>query len=189
MEEKERIRKEYFIGGSKDLHSIFTMELEVTYRNGYQEFTASFNEGELVNIDEQNENARDWYSMLFDEVDAETKLRYLEDGDITKKEWIENCLRDEYDYRERIDCSCTDYELYKNGSTWNFETCGCGQHDPRDCEYFIPVNETVNELLKFWDVHHLKEITDDEKNELLKLCDKMEEFEDIEKVINERIVL
>lgn len=50
-------------------------------------------------------------------------------------------------------------------------------------------NETVNELLKFWDAHHLEEITDDEKNELLKLCDKMEEFEDIEKVINERIVL
>ena len=55
MKEKERIRKEYFIGGSEDLHSIFTMELNVTYRNGYQEFTASFNEGDLVNIDEKNE--------------------------------------------------------------------------------------------------------------------------------------
>lgn len=186
---EERIRKEYFIGGSEDLHNIFTMELEVTNRNGYQEFTASFNEGGLINIDEKNEEAEDYYSMLFDEVDAETKLQYLEDGDITKKEWIENCLSDEYDYRERIDCSCTDYELIRNESTWNFETCGCGQHDPRECSYFIPVNETVNELFKFWDAHHLEEITDEEKNELLKLCDKMEEFEDIKKVINERIVL
>lgn len=189
MKEEKRVKKEYFIGGSEDLHSIFTMELEVTYRNGYQEFTASFNEGELINIDEKNEEASDWYNMLFDEADAETKLHYLEDGDITKKEWIENCLRDEYDYRERIDCSCTDYEFTRDGSTWNFETCGCGQHDPRECECFIPVNNTVKKLLEFWNAHHLKEITDDEKNELLKLCKKMEKYEDIEKVIEEGIVL
>lgn len=189
MKENERIKKQYFIGGSENLHSIFTMNIEVTYRNGYQEFTASFNEGELVNIDERNENAREWYEEMFDCADSESKLFYLQNGDITKEEWIDDCIDGEYDYRDRIDCSCTDYEFTRDESTWNFETAGCGQLDPRDCDYFIPANETVNELLKFWDAHHLKEITDDEKNELLKLCNKMEEFEDIEKVIQERIVL
>jgi len=184
------MKKEFIIGGSKDLHNIITMEVEITYRNNYQEFTAHFNEGELINVDDANESARDWYSMLFDEVDAETKLNYLDDGDITKEKWIDNCIANEYDYRERIDCSCTDYEIIgKDGTTYNFETIGCGQHDPRECDYFEPVNETVEKLLKFWDDHHLGEITDDEKNELLKLCEKMEQYEEIQETIEERIDL
>ena len=187
--EKERIKKEFIIGGSKDLHNIFTMKLEVTYRNNYQEFTASFNEGELINIDERNEDARGWYEEMFDCADNESKLYYLQDGDRTKEEWIDACIAEEYDYRYRIDCSCTDYEINRDGVTYNFETVGCGQHDPRNTEYFTPVDGTVDKLLKFWDLHHLGEITDEEKKELLKLCDKMEKYEDIEKYIEENIEL
>lgn len=183
------MKKEFFIGGSKDLHNIFTMDVEVTYRNNYQEFTAHFNEGALVNIDDEDENARDWYESLFYDMDDATKLKYLEDGDITRDEWIDQCIQNECSYHERLDCSCTDYEFTKNNTTYNFETIGCGQHDPRDCDYFIPVNKTVKKLLEFWDLHHLKEITDDEKNELEKLCKKMELYEDIPEYIEKNIEL
>lgn len=183
------MRREFLIGGSEDLHNIFTMEVEVTERNGYKEFTASFNEGELFNIEERNEDAYDWYEMLFDESDAETKLKYLQDGDITKNEFINNCIDEEYDYKDRIDCSCTDFEIYdQNGNGYNFETVGCGQHDPREYDYFKPIKPTVNKLLKFWDLHHLKEITDEEENELNKLIASMEAFEDIEKQLKERVI-
>lgn len=181
------MKKEFFIGGSKDLHNIFTMGVEITYRNGYQEFTAHFNEGELFNVEERAGDAEDYYEELWDCLDNDTKISYLQDGYITKDEWIQNCIDEECDYRDRIDCSCTDYEIEKDGNTYNFESIAGGQHDPRKCDYFIPVNETVNKLLKFWDDHHLKEITDEEKEELMKLCEKMEEFEDIEKVIDERL--
>lgn len=185
--EKERIKKEFIIGGSKNLHNIITMELEVTYRNNYQEFTASFSEGELFNVDERNEDARGWYEEMFDCADNESKLYYLQDGDRTKEEWIDACIAEEYDYRDRIDCSCTDYEFTKDGETYNFETSGCGQMDPRDKEYFIPINDTVKKLLEFWDANHLKEISDEEKSELLKLCEKMEKYENIEEYIEENI--
>jgi hypothetical protein len=183
----ENMKKEFLIGGSKDFENIFTMEIEIRDWNGYPEFSASFNEGELFNVEERNENAEDWYSTLFDEMDAETKLKYLQDGDITKQDWIEECIRYEYDYRERVDCSCTDYEFTKDNLTYNFETVGCGQHDPRDYDYFIPVNSTVKKLLEFWDKHHLKEITEKEFEELKKLCKNMESFEDIEEEILKRV--
>lgn len=176
----ETLKKEFLIGGSKDYHNIYTMEVEVTTRNNYPEFTASFCEGELFNIDDANEYAEDYYDEVFECMDAETKLNYLQNGDITKKEWIEDCIRYEYDYRERIDCSCTDYELYIDGELYNFETVGCGQHDPRDDDHFIPVNNTVKKLIEFWDVHHLKEINEDDYKELLKLLKNMEHYEDIE---------
>lgn len=183
------MKKEFLIGGSKDLHNIITMEIETTTRNGYLEFTASFSEGELFNVEERNEDARDWYEEIFDCSDNESKLFYLQDGDRTKDEWIDACLDEECDYRDRIDCSCTDYEISKDGETYNFETIGGGQLDPRECDYFEPVNETVAKLLEFWDNYHLKEITKEQENELCELCEKMEDFEDVEKIIVERIVL
>ena len=184
---KETLKREFIIGGSEDLHNIFTMELNIRNWNGYPEFTASFNEGELINIDERNEDARGYYEDMFDCADNESKLYYLQDGDRTKEDWIDACIDEEYDYRDRIDCSCTDYEFTKDGETYNFETIGGGQHDPRKCEYFISVNNTVDKLLEFWDKHHLKEISDEEKSELLKLCKKMEKYENIEEYIEENI--
>lgn len=183
----ETLKKEFLIGGSKNYHNIFTMEIEIRNWNGYPEFTASFNEGELFNIDEANERAEDYYSELFDCMDPETKLNYLQDGDITKKDWIDECIRYEYDYRERVDCSCTDYELNIDGELYNYETSGCGQLDPRDYDYFIPVNSTVKKLLEFWDQHHLKEITENDLTELKKLLKNMERYEDIEAEILKKV--
>lgn len=183
----ENMKKEFLIGGSENLENIIIMELEIRDWNGYPEFTASFSEGELFNIDEKNEEAEDYYNEVFNCMDAETKLKYLQDGDITKQDWIEECIRYEYDYRDRVDCSCTDYEFTRDGASYNYQTIGGGQLDPRDYDYFIPVNSTVKKLLEFWDKHHLKEITEKEFEELKKLCKNMESFEDIEEEILKRV--
>ena len=73
----ETLKKEYFIGGSKDLHNIFTMELSIRNWNGYPEFTASFNEGELVNIDEKNEDDASRYADEMDQLD----VYYIEENE------------------------------------------------------------------------------------------------------------
>ena len=170
-------------------NTIYTGEFEVTTRNGYKEFTASFNVGcafDVNNIDDMD-MAEQYFEELWNNSDDERKLELLQDGDITREEARDNFINDTYyynGYRAFIDCSCTDYEVddMPNGDTINFETEGCGQIDIReepDFEKTVFTNkEAVMKLLEFWDNFHLKEITEVQEEEINNLLNELAPFEE-----------
>ena len=195
---KEEIKKEFLIAYDKEEKTIATMEIEVKHprywskeKGNYTDeskfdFSASFNVGELVNIDEENENAQEYYEMVFDDCyDAERKLDLLNNGERTKHDVIDEWMRYEYDYRDRIDCSCTDYEFTFDNITYNFRTGGCGQHDIRDdSNEWQYVNNNVVKLLKFWDQWHLKELTEESYQQLIELLQDMETYKNDDVIID-----
>lgn len=169
------IRKKYLLGVYRK--KVFIAEFELRNWNGYNEFAANFSVGEAFNIDDID---NEYMQGLWDSVDAETKLNWLDDGEITKQEYFEQSTQ-YAEYREIVDCSCTDYEItLKDGRTINFETTGCGQCDIREQEDFEEIKFTnkngVMLLLELWDKYHLKKIESEDEAEILEKINKMMEL-------------
>ena len=194
----ENIRKNFLLGVNKEENKIYFGEIEITTRNGYKEFTASFDVGEAFDIDDIDlqEQCQD----LWDCYDAQQKLDLLYDGDRTKEDVFDDWTRYS-DYKEFRDCSCTDFETeLQNGQTINFEsTCG-GQHDIREDEkeynnIIFTDKKAVDLILELWDKYHLENIetklqeVETKINEILKRIDKYNdrEYENIENFIKANI--
>lgn len=176
------MRKNFLLGVIKN--RIITGEIEITTRNGYKEFTACFNEGEAFKIEDINEQYKsDYYEELWSCYSVEQKLDLLDDGEKTKEEVFSNWSYND-DYRQIIDCSCTDYEMEVNGEEINFRsTCG-GQYDVReesDFDEMIFTNKKAfNQLMKLWDEKHLKKITEEEEKQIEELEKTFEKYEEEE---------
>ena len=169
--------------------TIYTGEIEVTTRNGYKEFTASFNIGWAFDVNNIDDRAEDYFEELWNNSDDERKLELLQDGDITREEAKREFINVTYyysGYRGFVDCSCTDYEVddMTNGDTINFETVACGQVDIRrepDFEKTVFTNkEAVMKLLELWDNFHLKEITEAQEQEINSILESMSSYEPYE---------
>lgn len=164
-------------------NQVITADLELRDWNGYPEFSACFNVGEAFNINTIDD---DYKTEYFEEVwncyDAETKLNLLNDGEKTKQDVISDW--DYYsDYTEIKDCSCTNYELYHNEKTINFETIGCGQHDIREDNDFEDMRFTdeklFNDIMYYWDHFHISEVNDEQIAEIEKLMEsEFKEYSD-----------
>lgn len=194
----ENIRKNFLLGVNKEENKIYLGEIEITTRNGYKEFTASFDVGEAFDIDDIDlqEQCQD----LWDCYDAQQKLDLLYDGDRTREDVFEDWTRYS-DYKEFKDCSCTDYETkLNNGQIINFESICGGQHDIREDEeeynnMIFTDKKAVDLILELWDKYHLKNIEknlqeiETKINEILKRIDKYNdrEFENIENFIKANI--
>lgn len=165
---------------------IYTGEFEVTTRNGYKEFTASFNIGWTFDTEEDLETrAENYFEDLWECSDDSSKLNMLEDGDINREKAKNNFVNSIYDYRDIIDCSCTDYEVdMPNGDIINFETVAWGQCDIREEPDFkntaFTNKEAVFKLLEFWDSFHLKEITEAQEQEINSILESMSSYEPYE---------
>lgn len=162
----EKLRKNMLLGINKETKEIYFGEIEITTRNNYKEFTASFDVGEAFDIEEidlTEESQNQW-----DCLDNETKLDLLYDGDRTREDVFDEWTRYN-DYHDFIDCSCTDIEIeIENGTIINFRTTCGGQHDIREDEEnyknIIFTDKTaVEKILNLWDLYHLKNITEHEK--------------------------
>lgn len=164
--------------------TIYTGEFKVTTRNGYREFTASFNIGWAFDTEEDLETiAENYFDSLWECSDDSSKLDMLQDGDINREEAKEKFIDSVYDYRDIIDCSCTDYEVsLPSGDTINFETGSCGQVDIREETDFkgtvFTNKEAVMKLLELWDSFHLKEITEAQEEEINNLLNELAPFEE-----------
>lgn len=160
----ETIKKKLLLGTNEETKEIYFGSFEITTRNSYKEFTASFYVGTAFNIDDIESRCESYWECL----DDTTKLDLLNDGEITKEDIFDEWNR--YgDYHDFVDCSCTDIELTtKNGDLINFETSCCGQHDIRENEenyknIIFTDKKAVETLLKLWDLYHLKNIEDNEE--------------------------
>ena len=174
------MRKEYLLGIIGD--SIITGEVEITTRNGYPEFTACFNVGEAFDVDYENdeENIREYYTNLWEEVDDTTKVKWTNDCSITFDDWLDEQISNS-SYEDTKDCSCTDLEMDFNGTTINFETISCGQCDVREYNQFFNMKFTnrkaFNIIMELWDNYHLKRVGDDVINKLQEAEKLLENFE------------
>ncbi len=194
----ENIRKNFLLGINKKENKIFFGEIEVTTRNGYKEFTASFDAGEAFDIEEID--LQEQCQNLWDCYDAGQKLDLLYDGDRTREDVFDDWTRYS-DYKEFRDCSCTDYETeLNNGQIINFETTNGGQYDIRENEeeynnIIFTDKKAVDLILELWDKYHLENIeknieeVENKINEILKRIDKYndKEYKNIENFIKSNI--
>lgn len=158
--------------GIKD-NTIIITNVCITDRNGYNELTASFDVGEAFNIDDIDDiYKKEYASEYWASLDDRSKLNLLQDGEITKDDALQDIIENSYygDYRDFVDCSCTDYEITHENKTINFRTTSCGQHDVRDdkdYEDMIFTNKELFELVMYyWDYYHLKEINEEQIKEI-----------------------
>lgn len=187
-------RNEQFLLGVMG-NQIVLGEIEIRDWNGYDEFSASFDVGEAFNIDLNEEEIKDYWYDYWDILTDTQKLEILEDGEITKQDWIDDKLYNTY-YADIKDCSCTDLEMDFNGITINFETISCGQCDVREDVCFNQMiftnKEAFDMLMNLWDNYHLKEIDDSGKEQFNKIIELLDDYnwcggEKVEEFIRENL--
>lgn len=153
------MREKYLLGATEDNGIVFG-EFEITTRNGYPEFTASFDEVNPFTEDEL-EDGEDYYEELLDSCyDDEQKYKLCEQYNCKPSELAE-CMADECgtEPMDIRDCSLYPEIIDVDGVDYYFESGSCGQHDTRGNmkEY---VNEDAYNLIhKLWDKYHLKNVS------------------------------
>ena len=172
------MRKKFLLGVMND--KIIIGEFEVRDWNGYNEFSASFDVGEAFNIDLSEDEIKDYWNEYFNCISDSEKLDILQDGERTKQDWLDEMVSNSY-YSDIKDCSCTDLELEYSGSTINFETISCGQHDCRKDEEFKDMvftnKEAFDKLMNLWDKYHLSKIDQDGLKEIEEIENLLEPFD------------
>lgn len=152
------MRNKYLLGATKDNEIVFC-EFEVTERNGYPEFSASFDtvrpfNGSDVDLEYYFEDYADPRTM-----DAEWIIYQCDRLHCCPMDLPRHLADECNDPRDAIDCSLYDKEFDIDGDKWYFESSCCGQHDTRD-EMEIYINKAAyNELIELWDKYHLKKVS------------------------------
>ena len=153
------MRKKYLLGATKDNGIIFG-EFEVTNRNGYPEFTASFDEVNPFTADEL-EDGEDYYEELLESCyDDEGKYKLCEMYNCRPSELAE-CMADECgtEPMDMRDCSLYPEIIDVDGIDYYFESGSCGQHDTRgEIEEYVDVcGGKRNHEKMFFEENHLGE--------------------------------
>lgn len=144
--------KKYLLGATENKEIVFG-EFGVTNRNGYPEFTASFDlvrpfKGEEYDLTQYYE---DWCDDMGKDYLYDLCVRF----DCAPSELAEHLADECDDIRDALDCSLYPEVINVNRIDWYFESSSCGQHDTRE-EMEIYTNKAAYDLLhKLWDKHHL----------------------------------
>ena len=173
------MRKEFLLGVMGNQIVIGEFGVEERWENS-KVFSASFSIGEAFDTNVSEDEIRDWWEEYWNCLDKSTKLDYLQDGEITKQDWLDDRVY-ESDYTSIRDCSCTDLELDYNGMVINFESIGCGQHNCRKDENFKDMvftnKEAFDKLMELWDKYHLAVVDETIEKEVEELEKTLEPFE------------
>lgn len=142
------------LGATEDNALVFA-EFGITNRNGYPEFTASFDT--VRPFDGDSIDLVDYWEDYLTECGADELRHLLGEYDCRLAELAE-MIADDMGIEGTIDCSLYPETYTVDGIDWYFESMGCGQHDTRGemAEY---VNEyAYNVLHELWDKCHLKKV-------------------------------
>ena len=153
------MKKKYLLGATSDNELVFG-EFEITHRNGYAEFTASFNTVKPFNGDDFDleECLKDTLLVYWDK---ETLYDECVRFDCKPSELAEYLANEYNDVRDVLDCSLYPERYIVDVDFWYFESGSCGQHDTRNDMEEIINPEAYNLLHKLWDAYHLKEVDDE----------------------------
>ena len=111
------MRKKYLLGATVDNELVFG-EFEITNRNGYSEFTASFDTVRPFNGEDYD--LEEYYEGWIDGMDKEYLYDLCERFDCKPSELPKELADECYDIRDAIDCSLYPEEIEVNGESWYF---------------------------------------------------------------------
>lgn len=173
------MRKKVLLGATKDKEIVFG-EFELTHRNGYPEFTASFDT--VRPFREREINLEDYFEDYADPrvMGAEWIIEQCNRFDCSPKNLPRELADECDDVRDALDCSLFPecYEVrneYGSREDWYFESGSCGQLDTKEdmTEY---VDKTAyDNIYSLWQLFHLKEVNEEK-------C--LQRFEEIESALN-----
>lgn len=169
------MRKQYLLGATSDNELVFG-EFEITHRNGYAEFSASFNTVKPFNG--ENFDLEEYFEDYIEGLGEEYLYDLCKRFNCKLSELVENLADECGDVRDALDCSLYPECYIVDENSWYFESGSCGQHDTRD-EMEEIINPEAYELLhKLWDTYHLKKVDDD-------VISQVENLEEILSEVNE----
>lgn len=142
---------QYLLGATSNNELVFG-KFGVTYRNGYAEFTASFNTVRPFNG--ENFDLKQYYEDWMEGVDKECLYDLCERFNCSPLELAKECI----DVRDALDCSLYPECYTVNGDSWYFESVSCGQYDTRDEMEEITNPEAYRLLHELWDNYHLTKV-------------------------------
>ncbi len=171
------MRDMYLLGANSDNEIVFG-EFGITHRNGYPEFSASFDTVRPFNG--ENYDLEDYYDGYVDEFDAQSALDLLKRYDCSPSELAGKLADECNDARDALDCSLYPEEIVIDDESWFFESSSGGQHDTRN-EMEEIINPEAYELLhKLWDAYHLKKVDDDVVKQVEDLKEKLSQVDEEE---------
>lgn len=148
----------YLLGATSDNELVFG-EFGITYRNGYAEFTASFDTVKPFNG--ENFDLEKYFEGWQDGLGKETLYDLCVRFDCKPSELAENLANECVDVRDALDCSLYPQCYTVDGDSWYFESNAFGQHDTRDKMEEIVNPEAYNLLHKLWETYHLKKVDEE----------------------------
>jgi len=175
-----------YILGATEAGELVFVEFRITHRNGYPEFTASFN-GVRPFTEEGAISPEEYFESLAYDVSEARQFELMREHDLSpselteflKKEFAQEHI-DNYgsiEIQDYIDCSLYPEIVDVDGEDYYFESVWCGQHDTRMEMLFYVDNNLYYELHELWDNYHLKQVDDDVIQRIEKL---QKEFEKID---------
>lgn len=167
------------LGVDKNQELVFG-EFGITHRNGYPEFSASFDTvrpfmGDNYDLEEYFE---EWQEGLDKEYLYDQCVRF----NCKPSELAEKLAGECYDVRDALDCSLYPECYEVDGESWYFESGSCGQHDSRKDGMEIYTNQSIyDKLHELWDAYHLKKVDSGviaQVENLAKMCEDIQEHEE-----------
>lgn len=175
------MRMKYLLGATINNEIVFG-EFEITHRNGYAEFTASFSTVKPFNGD--NIDLEDYLTDWIDSMDKATLYDMCYDRDCKPSELASELASECGDIRDVMDCSLYPECYEVNGNSWYFESSGCGQHDTRNEMEEIIDLDAYNLLHKLWDEYHLKKVDEDVISQVERLHEMLADVNEEEWIID-----
>lgn len=176
----------FLLGATKDKKLVFG-EFEITTRNNFQEFVASFDV--VTPFDGDNFDLEEYFEDWVEDLDKECLYDLCERNYCAPQELVNTLADNCIDVREAVDCSLYPEVIEVNDIHYYFESESCDQHDTREIGMDSYVNKEAYDLLhELWDKYHLKEIDEDGKEKMekvIKLLNKVNEKDWIANYIQE----
>ena len=169
------MRRRYLLGATTEKEIVFG-EFEVTNRNGYPEFTASFDT--VRPFAKDSYDLVEYYEGFVEDMDKAYLYDLCERLDCSPSELPQELADECYDIRDAIDCSLYPEIIEVDGEEYCFESGSCGQHDTRE-EMEVYTNREAYDLLhKLWDENHLHKVDEN-------IIAKVQELDEMLSVIDE----
>ncbi len=168
---------QYLMGSTKNKELVFA-EFEITKRNGYPEFTASFN-----SVRPFNENDVDIEAYMEEHVNSMDKAwayEQCEFYDCSPSELAKRMAQETDSVADVVDCSLYQKYYTIDGDDYYFESCSGGQYDSRDDMELYTNKRVYDAIHKLWDKYHLKQVDSAVELEVIELQQELTKIDEEE---------
>lgn len=175
------MRNKYLLGATQNKELVFG-ELEITTRNNFQEFSASFDV--VIPFDGDDFDLEEYYEDWIEDLDKECLYDLCERNWCAPQELANALAKNCVDVRDAIDCSLYPEVVEVDGVDYYFESSCCGQHDTREDMECYTNKEAYDLVIELWDKYHLKEIDEEGVEKMKKTMKLLETIDEEEWIAN-----